>query len=588
MKNVIFIFIGILILIIINCAGPQKITSPTPAIKIPPGVDSTVAKLADSTAKELFVSFEEEEKAEEMKKEGNQSVQIADSILKFIKILEDTTQKISDEQKQEAIKFFNKGAIKLKRIINIQEKIQKGGLSSEDLFELKKLAYSLLIEAKKAFEESLRHNPFDLDARNALAWILGKIVSDFQERNQENYYQLINILTELIGLNRGEHQLYFNLAQAYYLVKDWNNALNNFRKGRETLINYAFLNLPENTPREKLYSQLSPEDSLNLYTYYYYESQVFIQLEEADSAMQRLNKALELAQTSDDQKNVKYYIDWINWDNGNIKASKWRDKILENYAETNNHQMAITEFEKLERILITQKARDEIEWQIAKIEYKMLNLPEQGISRLSRVIFKTPQDNRGCPVDSSYQKYFEDFAIMCYNLAAKNIKKKISRKVAYAYLLQGTRICSSVRGKLYVELAKMARYNPTKSLEFAIKALQYLDLSEESDLADLFKYFIEVYRRLGNREQVRFWYEISLSAQSKLWKDVYYYIANATIQYPIISSKWAEFAIVNYKSSYNKEELNQLYAIILNGYKRINEVHKLEYWYREWQNFKKE
>lgn len=569
-----------------GCANQNKIlnTKKSP-VYVPAGVDSSIAVISDSTAKNLFVSFEEEDEAIKRKQSGSHLMAAADTTWNFLKSVNDSLKIISDEQKNIAIERYNLGALKIQRITKIEQRIESEGLDDENLIELKKLVFDLLNDAKHEFETAIRINPFDVEAKDALGWTLWKLIDYFDKK--ENLEELINVLTELSYIDKGEHQLYFRLGQAYYSLQSWDNALINFKKAEKTLKNYATINFSDSLLSDPESSNFTSEDSIALYTYLFYQADIYVELLNASSAIERLESAKIYANDLKLKNRIEVYIDWIRWDDGNITASKYKDKILNNYATKKEHEKTLKEFEKLLSMLNEEQSKDEINWRIACIEFSQLNNVEQGIARLSKVVLNAEKDSFGSPVDTTYKQYFEDFAIMCNNIAIHNLENRLSRQVAFTYFLQAVQISSSIRGKLYIDLANLSKYNPEKCIEYCYGAFMYINQQDTENLITLLKLLTNGYRKLDNPEKVKQWYEIWKFLKIEQWKVFYYNIAASLIDNPECCIRWSEYSLENFKSEFNKDEKKQLYALIINSYKRLRNQEQINYWSSEYRKFMK-
>ncbi|MBN2008769.1 hypothetical protein JW960_05450 [candidate division KSB1 bacterium] len=551
-----------------GCAGNSKLTRKRNLV-IPVGVDSTTAELADSTAQDIFVEFEQEDKANKLKQDALLSMVAADTIWNFLKFIGDTSAKVTREQRQQAIARFNRGAANMQRVMDVQKRLNRKGINEKTIKELRSELYKILIQAKQSFEEAIKLNPFDLENRDALSWVLWKLVQYYE--NKDANIELINVLTELTILDKGDDQLYFRLGQAYHSMEYWDRALKNFQKAEQMLRDFPSSDMTDQALKKTEQTSLSPEDSLNLYTYIYYQGDTYAELLDAKQALERLETALTYTHNPERQQVIHQYVEWINWDNGNVRASKLKDKILETYAQDNNHKKAVTNFKKLLTILQNRRAKDEINWRIARIEFTGLNELEEGIDRLSKIVFTTKKNAQGFPVDSTYNPYFEDFAIMCNNIAMHNLTNRLSRKFAYTYLLQAVQIHSTIRGNLYVELAKLTNNNPTTCINNSLEAFKYINPEDAENLGLIMKSLTNSYRRLGQQNEVKLWYALWKLLKANQWKDLHYGISNAFARTPDVCVRWSQYTLDNYRKELSKREVEQLQVLLLNSYKTMRD-----------------
>ena len=99
------------------------------------------------------------------------------------------------------------------------------------------------------------------------------------------------------------------------------------------------------------------------------------------------------------------------------------------------------------------------------------------------------------------------------------------------------------------------------------------------------KYLINSYRKLGQAEMVKIWYTLWKNLKTEQWKELYYGIANSFTNEPQICVKWSKYTFENYYAELSTEETKQVYALIVNNYKKLNKQNLSQFWFNEWKKF---
>ncbi|MCA9742945.1 MAG: hypothetical protein H6695_12665 [Deferribacteres bacterium] len=464
-------------LAMLACGGGQVSTKRVldDNYRVQPGVDSTVAREADSLQVFLFVDAKKEKKIAELKAKAQERLQRSDSLWAKISL----KNGISTSDSLTASSYTESGKSALNAIL--------GDANSENSKKINSEAYKkigiYLDEAAASFEQAILINPNDLEARGWLARVYGLKAERFE--NEQDYSKAAQELENLLQLEKSKHEIYFQLAENYFRMKAWKPAYDIFVDAERVLKETAFLNVndPEATMAEL---KNAPVDTSVLFIYRYYQGIAQSRLYHADNALEILQTALALAPTDQERASVESYLDWINWDNGNIRGSEIRDSLL---VLQNEEQFASAEngFKRLVKSLKTQKARDEIEWRAAVLAYEKLGQKDDAVKSLHELIDRTETLEDGLPVDTSYQRYFEDYSIMCYNLGLEYASKR-NWQDAYAYFLQASQINWKGQAKCNVEIAKIVQNNPDLVIKHLLQAQekeQTLSLLEKQQLYQL-------------------------------------------------------------------------------------------------------
>ncbi len=510
-----------------GCAGRSG-SSPYPGegetgLKSLAGVDSLVLENAQALVDSAFVSVEREEEADKLLEEGKQEFSEGDTLQSLKKILDlarDTTLQVTADDSAKAISYLNRAFGEYEEIEKLFDQYQERGGTSEALGGtiLKRLN-----EARDITMQSVRYNPFDMDARLLLSVIYRYLARIFGD--EENYREAIRVLNELIEMDKGDHALYYELGYNQYQLEEWESALTAFQRAEELLFEDASLEtdevsgdvadsiLPgagesltggEDDSHQTSVESVTPVavDTATLLNYVWYQADCLARLYRSGEALDSYARALVLAASDEDREELKGSIDWIEWDGGNIHNVEARDSLVQ-VEKSGDYRKARDGYFHLLPLLGKTTAVDEIDWKVATIDYQFLDEKDAGITRLRRLIDRaigrgdlTPA---GVVTDSllPYGDYVYDYGIMCFNLGMDYLTEKRQRKEAFAYFLQASEMEWQNRASSFVELLKLASNNPNMTINYGEKALES-DISRE-DRMYVLKQLTTAYKRKGTR-----------------------------------------------------------------------------------------
>jgi len=481
-------------LIFSACAGNYKTAAkkkPT-RLLVPAGVDSSVAAAADSVADNLFVSIDREQRAETHKRLGKRSTVQSDTLWKYLASELEPSFKVSQNDSMQAIQAFNAGAKNLQELAQLEQGPEKN--SSPGFFKIR--MQSLLEEASKNFERALVLNPFDLETKSWLARVYQSLAVRFLD--DDNHKMAIKILENLTRLEKGEHALFARLAESYYALEDWEPANYHFAEAEAVLRNTVGLDFSSASDVEN-----AALDSSALFYYVYYQGDTEIKMHQSERGILSLKRALTYASSEKEKADIQSYLDWINWDDGNVQAVEMRDKYLA-LQEQGKYREAAAGFLKLTPQLRTRRAIDETVWRLAVLEFQYLDRKNEGIDRLKHVVHLAPKDQHGAPGDTTYKKYFNSYGIMCHNLGLENFNK--NRKFAFTYFQQAVAIDWESRAKSYLEMAKLSRNNPKVVMENCRQALLAAEQLDRNEQLQAYQLMVEALKRSGQFDQARAYY----------------------------------------------------------------------------------
>lgn len=466
-----------------------------PALLIPAGVDSAVAADAEKLANESFVSFEEEERAAAARQQAEAYRAQSDTLWYYLALTPSADHEITEEQENEAIRTFNRGAQFFLEMRDLNQSPPPGMTQAE----MDRRHRELTDQSILAFEESIRLNPFDNQTRRLLAELYGIKAIRLQE--EENHRKAVDVLEKLSRVEQGEPYIFELLAINYEALGNYRQAAENYRKARETLESLA-----EMTDHYFEHGTHLEEDLQAMHLYAYYEGDAYINLLRPREALAALNVAMQLAPTEEDSAIVQTDIDFINWDNGNIAGSFSRDSLAA-LASAEQYVQAESGYLALMPNLRTQSARDHIDWRLAIVQYEM-GKEEEAAERLMKLVERSEKNPDGRPVDPDYQRYFDAYSTVTFNLGQRKLSER-DRRTAHIYFRQTATIPGQNQARANLLIADIVRNNLPEAIRHAQLAEQDIELLNESDRKSLYALLTDLHRRNGDMDQARHYLQLS-------------------------------------------------------------------------------
>lgn len=455
------------------------------------GVDSSIVAEADSLADDLFVSWERQQLASKKQNQGEAETAESNELwTAFSKAADGGSA--SPEDTLAAIEEFNKGA---EHLLALQE--LQASDTAIDADDFRKQSLTHLDSARVYFEQSFLLNPFDTNTRIWLARVYQLLAERFLE---DAYMDKAAVMMEnLLRVDKGQHGLYGRLGQVYMALERWQKARQNFQSAEDVLQQTAMFMVPEG----EMISDSTVEaatDSAAWFLYVYYQAEMDIRLYEAESALASLERASFLSRNPEDSLTIKSTRDWINWDDGNIPASEYRDE-LQDLVDNDEYEDAAAGYKSLSKRLKTDRARREAEWRLAILEYSHLGKEEQALERLAVVAKYYLDDESGTALaDTMYRQYYISYGTMCHNHGLMYLNDKKFRK-ALAYFKQSCVIPWKQRAKSYLEIAKLSINNPTQAVESAENALAGREELSRDEIKESLRIMVTALKRLGRFEE---------------------------------------------------------------------------------------
>ena len=454
------------------------------ALFIPAGVDSAVAAVADSLARESFVSIPDQEEAQVQKLEGMDISAWSDSLWRYLEMSQDSSGQVDAGSAESALRAANKAVGPLNELIQLTR------TTDLDSLTMLRRQEALLDQAQSALEEAIQLNPFDLQTQTVLA----RVYTAQAQRlgKSRSFQESIDVLEKLTRLRPDQHNLFIALANNYYQTKKWNEAAYNYEKAEQVYLNTYDL----------VASDAPPEaDSLLLYQYVSRQADVHVLRRDAGAAITAYNRALVLAPDQSEEDFIRGEMNWIDWDGGNLSSSFARDSLIE-LEQSNLLPEAERGYERLLRDVQKPTAVDETEWRLASVQYKM-GKGEEAADRLLQLLRRTAVTDEGMPVDSTYARYFDTFGTICFNQAMLFLGERRDNRTALKYLEQAVQFPWNGRPRAYLESAKLLRSNVKIAKERAHDAMTEINLLSPDDQKELYGLLATFYRTEGNFEEAR-------------------------------------------------------------------------------------
>lgn len=459
---------------------------------IPPGIEKSIADRGSSLADSSFVSIADEEEASEYERLGLSQLSQSDSLWAVVKGLDavlDSLEIANSEQDSvaTATPATDSTAVIMSPNAGFHLSTDTTTLRRDSLTVLVK---ALLGETQSNLESSIQLNPFNLDPRLFLAQLHKLWAVVFQDENAVD--RAIEVLEFISDKRHDEHHPIAELAAIYVSRSNWMNAATAYSRAEQVLLD-AYTLRGDTT--------MTGADSSSWFEYAFYQGDAFRKLYDAGAALDAYGRARLLTRNDLYLKNVKDWVEFINWDDGNIAGGDTRDSLalLVNEGKLPEAEQGFTE---LLLHLQTQRARDEIEWRLAIVE-SQLQKSEQASDRLNRLVERTEVEaGTGLPLDTVYVQYFDAFGELSYSLGDFYATSKRDPRTAMKYYDQATRVQWHLRGRAFLKAATIARNRRVEAVDYAERGLKY-DLSD-SDRRKLYRLLVDLYR-IDNQEMARYY-----------------------------------------------------------------------------------
>lgn len=462
---------------------PEPVPAPAGPTVVPAGVDSAVAEVADSLADASFVEPAAEEAAAELQEESRLMIERTDSLWHAMAAVLDTGRVVTEEDSIAARAAGTEGGAAL---VELDQLLRDPDV---DVGALTARTEMLLDSAQSALERAFQLNPFDDRNRVWLAQVYG-----LQARRLgqiEAYDRAIDELEKLALLTPDQHTVFAMLANNYFYVDNWDGAALNYESAEEVYRETYDLVVDEEPVL----------DSALVHSYAQAQGDMHVRRLDAARAREAYDRALAHAPTAEDSAYIAGELDWMAWDDMNLRSSFARDSLLA-LEQEGELEAARRGYAELLGELSNRAAIDETEWRLAIVDYN-LERTEDAAGRLQRLVARTPTDSTGVPLDSTYVRYFEDYGTLTLNLGRSARVDRRDSRTALKYFTQATELAWSGRPVAHYEVARLVQANVDAALESATRALDDQEALSTEQQLDLYRLLMELHRRTGDFDSAR-------------------------------------------------------------------------------------
>lgn len=414
---------------------------------------------------------------------------LSDSLWHIWRTIEDSQFVVSRVDSINSLKNFAKGVKLAKEGFDLINELKQENMDSLEVRKIKYQAILLFEKARKYFEETFKLNPFDIKTQNYLIWIFQNLAE--LHDNCNNTLRAINMLECLTYILHDDPKLYYSLGEKYFNIGRWDRALACIRTSIDLILDDDWNKI----------------NTKELFWHYYLKANTEIQLNMIPGALLSLNYAKLIAPSEREENEIQKKIDWINWDDGNIDASrKWDSLDLKLSTGGRDYSTIKQEYIDLIRQVKTRGARFDINWRIAQIEFKFLNEKEQAVERMLNVVKQIQSDSLNLERTEKHQRYTDDFGSMCYILGMEYLKQNQNRK-AFAYFFQSIEYKWNQIGKSYLQLANLSTLDNQSALKFAQRALNFEKHLSKEERNRLYYLIFMTYKKLGMFDDATQWFQ---------------------------------------------------------------------------------
>lgn len=263
------------------------------------------------------------------------------------------------------------------------------------------LALSMLSEALALIQKGVAEDPFELEL-----YLLGaqaEVRRASLDVAASNMATATDWLDTLRRRRPGDYIPWMTLGDVATLQRDWRLAATAYSTA-ET--NYLFELEIGADSLEKVDDRVHHEILFGL-------GLARMEQHKSDDAIEALFRAREVAPTVEAERAVESWIEFIEWDNGNIVTRRMYDTLLT--ISPDSLALQYDGYSKLRPLLSKPSAQDEIAWRLARIETNLGEF-DQAAARLWSLVQRAPKEvGTGVPLDSTYYRYFEDFGRLTFD-----------------------------------------------------------------------------------------------------------------------------------------------------------------------------
>lgn len=478
----------------------------------PAGIDSKFAIKMDSIASKAFIAPERKLMADMLLKQADEIEVVHDSLRFYHAYFSDSTNidyfTLTDsllarrivDQAVDIIDAENRFARKKLRKL-------KSRISSLYRSDLEFAIHQVFQQLENLMLEAKKINPFDQNLRIHLG--------------RDIYYQTAHLYGDstlfarsvrefenLIWIKKGNFAYFLYLGDAYMGVKNFQKAFDNYLQAEKTLIQVSIL-ASDDPSRYVAHPDSAPVNYEFLSHCYSRQAEAKIKLFEGKEALVLLKQAFNYTADPGRKARLQNLIDLVDWDDGNILAMNLR-KSANTYMKLGDYKSAKSVSLRLLDVLWTDRTKNEINNQIALLDFQHLNKKEDGIERMRKIIEPMKKDSVDGAIDPVNQAYFQNYGRMCFDFGLRYLEQEADRKIAYIYFFQATQLKWYGRPKAYLQLAALSEFDPRETIQLgftALKEAEHLTPSEKRQVAELLS---NAFQKEAKFKEARTWYRLSL------------------------------------------------------------------------------
>lgn len=448
-----------------GCSGGKKLADVQiikigkKEFQIPAGVDSAISYNSKIKAERLFVDTKRERTADSLNKYFDDYRKITEELYSLLKNKKQEFKKIRQQFRELTASFDSQNVLSLQERRKYEKTFEQIAEDSLTISIVTSLLDYYLNYCSEHFQQAYDLNPFDLNSLNNMAICNSDRGIIFQDTLAAR--RSIQSLRKVLNYDKGVAAIYKKIGENYYQLEEWQRSYEFLSKAHQVYVSTSIFENPKPDTSEKIKKgkipfHVKPEE---YFDYLLLKGQAEIKVYEADSALATLEKALYLAPSKKDSSDIKYLVnEWIKWDDGNIYAAEQR-MIIEDSLVHGNFKWAKNAYIRLLPQLKTKKARDNISWQLTRVEFVNLNQPEEAANRLYNLVINADTSKQKAniykaPEDSLYKVYFKDCGDILFGLGNKYREEGLLEK-AKQFFVKDTTFEWSGRGKVFLPLAQL-------------------------------------------------------------------------------------------------------------------------------------
>lgn len=527
MRSTIKLILPYFIIFLIGCSGGKKLADvqiikiDKKEFQIPAGVDSSIAISGKIKAERLFVDTKREKIADSLNKYFDDYRKLTEELYSLLEKKKEEFKKIRQEFRELTESFEGQKALSLEDRRKYEKSFEQIAEDSLTISIVTSLLDYYLNYCSENFQKAYELNPFDLNLlmnKSVCAWDRGLIFKDTLA-----YYSAIQSLMKILNYDKGAAPVYLEIGKSYFEIKDWKRAYDYLAKAHQIYVLTSVFDNPEPDTSERFKTgnipyHVKPKE---FYDYLYNKGMAEIKVYEADSALTTLAKALYLAPSKIDSIDIKYWVkEWIMWDDGNIYAAEQKRLITDSLI-LGNYEWGRSAYLRLLPQLKTKKARDDITWRLARIEFTNLNQPEEAANRLYNLVVNADTSKKKSniykpPADSLYKVYFKDCGTALYGLGNKYKDEGLHEK-AKQFFVKDTTFEWAGKGKVFLPLAQLVmldvpenlppvdrlRMLNEKRLNLLNRAKDFINEFNEKEINQLYQSLNLIYQTQRNQQMLQ-------------------------------------------------------------------------------------